>query len=159
MELERQLLDMYADPTLDTKPALLNDRGGAFYSEAAAQLLASPPRRRGRRPGGRRPQWRGASPGLGADDVVEVPARIDRDGAHPLPQRPRCDPEMLELVRAAKAYERLAIRAARSGDPRGLRGWRSRHNPLVGPRIGDVGPLLDALLEANRAHLPRFATA
>ena len=32
---------MYADPTLDTKPALLNDRGGAFYSEAAAQLLAS----------------------------------------------------------------------------------------------------------------------
>jgi hypothetical protein len=29
-------------------------------------------------------------------------------------------------------------------------------NPLVGPRIGDVGPLLDALLEANRAHLPRF---
>ena len=41
MGLERQLLDMYADPTLDTKPALLNDRGGAFYSEAAAQLLAS----------------------------------------------------------------------------------------------------------------------
>ena len=30
-------------------------------------------------------------------------------------------------------------------------------NPLVGPRIGDVGPLLDALLEANRSYLPQFA--
>ena len=32
---------MYRDPTLDEKPALLERRGGAFYSEAAAQLIAS----------------------------------------------------------------------------------------------------------------------
>ena len=41
IDIERQLLAMYADPALDTKPELLNHRGGAFYSEAAAQLLAS----------------------------------------------------------------------------------------------------------------------
>jgi 6-phospho-beta-glucosidase len=33
--IERQLLDMYADPALDRKPDLLGQRGGAFYSEAA----------------------------------------------------------------------------------------------------------------------------
>ncbi|MDP9251103.1 MAG: 6-phospho-beta-glucosidase, partial [Chloroflexota bacterium] len=40
-DIERRLLEMYRDPTLDVKPALLDDRGGAFYSEVAAQLLAS----------------------------------------------------------------------------------------------------------------------
>ena len=154
MGLERQLLDMYADPTLDTKPALLNDRGGAFYSEAAAQLLAS--------------LYDGAGDvqvvdvrngeavaGLAPDDVVEVPARIDREGAHPLAQPPM-NAEMLALVRAAKEYERLAVRAARSGAREDAR-RALEVNPLVGPRIGDVTPLLDALLEANRAHLPQFA--
>ena len=154
MELERRLLEMYADPALDTKPALLNDRGGAFYSEAAAQLLASLHDGAGDvqvvdvRNGG-------AVPELGDDDVVEVPSRIDRDGAHPLPQGPM-DPAMLELVRAVKAFERLAIRAALSGAPADVQAALEAH-PLVGPRIGDVRPLLDALLEANRQHLPRFA--
>lgn len=154
MGLERQLLDMYADPTLDTKPALLNDRGGAFYSEAAAQLLAS--------------LHDGAGDlqvvdvlnddtiaGLRPDEVVEVPSRIDRDGAHPVRQPPMTA-DMLALVRAAKEYERLAIRAARSGVREDAR-LALEANPLVGPRIGDVTPLLDALLEANRAHLPQFA--
>ncbi|HXT90772.1 MAG TPA: 6-phospho-beta-glucosidase, partial [Trebonia sp.] len=39
--IEQELLRMYADPTLDTKPELLGKRGGAFYSEAAVALLAS----------------------------------------------------------------------------------------------------------------------
>ena len=41
MDIENQLLELYKDPTLDTKPSLLENRGGAFYSEAAAQLMAS----------------------------------------------------------------------------------------------------------------------
>ena len=156
MELERRLLEMYADPTLDTKPALLNDRGGAFYSEAAAKLLAS------LHDGAGDVQVvdvrnDGAIPDLGADDVVEVPARIDRDGAHPLPQG-AMDPAMLELVQAVKVFERLAIRAVLSGDADDVRQALEAH-PLVGPRIGDVGPLLAALLEANRPYLPRFAAA
>ena len=154
MALEHRLLEMYADPALDTKPALLNDRGGAFYSEAAAQLLASLHDGAGDvqvvdvRNGD-------AVPGLPPDDVVEVPARIDRSGAQPLRQTPM-DTEMLALVRAAKEYERLAVRAARSGAREDAR-LALEANPLVGPRIGDVTPLLDALLEANRAYLPRFA--
>jgi 6-phospho-beta-glucosidase len=156
IEIERRLLDMYGDPTLDTKPALLADRGGAFYSEAAAQLLASLYDGRGdtqvvdvRNDG--------AIPGLSDADVVEVSATVDAEGAHPLPQRP-LDDGVLDLVRDVKRYERLAIRAALSGDRDDVR-LALEANPLVGPRIGDVGPLLDALLDANRAHLPRFFAA
>ena len=156
MDIERQLLDLYADPALDTKPALLNDRGGAFYSEAAAQLLASLHDGRGdvqvvdvRNDG--------ALPELDPGDVVEVPARIDRDGARPLPQPPM-EAAMLELVRAVKAYERLAIRASQSGERDDVRRALEAH-PLVGPKIGDVEPLLDALLVENAPHLPRFAAA
>ncbi|WP_236573917.1 6-phospho-beta-glucosidase [Streptomyces sp. GS7] len=39
--IERQLLDLYADPSLAEKPALLAQRGGAFYSEAAVNLTSS----------------------------------------------------------------------------------------------------------------------
>ena len=40
-EIERGLLELYRDPSLTEKPALLEQRGGAFYSEAAIQLVAS----------------------------------------------------------------------------------------------------------------------
>jgi 6-phospho-beta-glucosidase len=152
IDIEARLLDMYRDPTLDRKPALLADRGGAYYSEAAAQLLASLHDGRGdvqvvdvRNDGALRE--------LPDDAVVEVPARIDREGAHPMPQRPLPD-EMRELISQVKDYERLAISAARSGD-RAVALEALRANPLVGPRT-DPKPLLAALLDANRRHLPRF---
>src|SRR6188474_295345 len=40
-EIERGLLELYRDPNLNEKPALLEQRGGAFYSEAAAGLVRS----------------------------------------------------------------------------------------------------------------------
>jgi 6-phospho-beta-glucosidase len=84
--------------------------------------------------------------------VVEIPARIDRDGAHPVALEPLA-PEMRGLVQAAKAYEELAVAAAISGDRRtALRAMIA--NPLVGWEVAE--PLLDALLEANRQYLPRF---
>ncbi len=32
MEIEAGLLELYRDPALDTKPKLLEERGGAFYA-------------------------------------------------------------------------------------------------------------------------------
>lgn len=154
IDIERRLLDLYRDPSLAEKPALLADRGGAFYSEAAAELLASLHDGRGDT------QVVDARNGtaiaeLAPNDVVEISATIDRDGAHPLPQ-PALPPEMADLMRTMKAYEHLAIRAARSGSREAMR-LALEANPLVGPRVGDVGPLLDALLAANVKFLPRFA--
>jgi 6-phospho-beta-glucosidase len=152
MEIEAGLLELYRDPTLDTKPKLLEGRGGAFYSDAAAALVAS------LHAGTDDVQVvnvrnDGAIPNLPDDAVVEVAARIDRAGAHPLPVEP-LGPEMLGLVEHAKAYELLAVRAALSGD-RTVALNALMTNPLVGDyRVAQ--PLLDVLLEANREHLPRF---
>ena len=113
-EIERQLLELYRDPALTEKPALLEQRGGAFYSEAAVQLVASLTADTGDvqvvdvRNGG-------TLPGLADDDVVEVPARVRGDGLVPLPQPPLA-PELLGLVQRVAAYERLAASAARSRD-------------------------------------------
>ena len=151
-EIERGLLELYRDPALDTKPELLERRGGAFYSEAAAALIAS------LYAGTGEVQVvdvrnHGALPDLPDDAVVEVPARIDRAGAHPLPLAPLA-PELLGLVQQAKAYERLAVRAAVGGDRvAALKALLA--NPLVADyRV--AAPLLAALLEASRPYLPRF---
>ena len=152
MEIEAGLLELYKDPFLDTKPALLEERGGAFYSDAAAALVSSLHAGTGdvqvvnlRNDG--------AIPGLPDDAVVEIPAAIDRDGAHPLPVAP-LEPDMLALVEHAKGYEILAARAAVTGDRRiALRALMS--NPLVGD-FDVARPLLEALLGANRGYLPRF---
>jgi 6-phospho-beta-glucosidase len=152
IDIESQLLDLYQDQGLAEKPALLATRGGAYYSEAAAQLIAS------LHDGAGDIQVvdvrnDGALPDLPDAAVVEIPARIDRDGAHPLPLGPLSS-DMLGLVEAVKAYEMLTIEAAMTGDRRtALRALLA--NPLVAD-YDIAAPLLDALLEANRAHLPRF---
>lgn len=152
MEIEAGLLEMYRDPNLAEKPALLERRGGAFYSEAAAHLIAS------LHDGAGDVQIvdvrnDGALPDLADDAVVEVPARITKDGAQPLPLGPLV-PEMLGLVQHVKAYERLTVQAAVTGD-RTVALKALMTNPLV-PDYRTAAPLLDALLEANRRHLPRF---
>ena len=128
MQIERGLLDLYRDPSLTDKPPLLEQRGGAFYSEAAIQLVASLTADAGdtqvvdvRNAG--------ALAGLADDDVVELPARIGRGGAVPLPQPP-LPPEMLGLVQHVAAYERLAAAAAASGDVEAAR-LAALANPLV----------------------------
>jgi 6-phospho-beta-glucosidase len=152
MEIEAGLLDLYRDPALDRKPDLLEARGGAYYSEAAAQLVASLHAGTGDVQvvdvvNGR------ALPDLAGDAVVEVPARIDRDGAHPVELAPLA-PEMHGLVEQVKAYERLTIRAATTGD-RATALKALMTNPLV-PDYATAAPLLEALLQANRRFLPRF---
>jgi 6-phospho-beta-glucosidase len=153
IDIETRLLEMYRDPTLDVKPKLLEDRGGAFYSEAAAQLMASLHDGRGdvqvvdtRNDG--------AIPDLPASAVVEVPAQIDRDGPHPLRTEP-LHPDMRALVQHVKGYEELAVQAAITGDRRtALRALLA--NPLVG-RYDIAAPLLEELLTVNARYLPRFA--
>lgn len=156
IDIEGELLDMYRNPNLDEKPKLLERRGGAFYSEAAAQLIASLHDGRGDvqvvdvRNGNGSAR---ALPDLPDSAVVEVPARITRDGAEVIPQAP-LEPGMRGLVQAVKAYEELAIVAARSG-ARDAALAALMANPLVA-RYSIARPLLDALLDANRARLPRF---
>ena len=142
-EIERELLRMYRDPSLTEKPALLERRGGAYYSEAAVGLVRSLETGDGAvhevdmRNGG-------TIAGLAADDVVEVPARVGRDGPEPLPQEPLA-PELLGLVQHVAAYERLTARAAVTRDEATARKALLAH-PLVGQH-----EIATALLEALTA--------
>jgi 6-phospho-beta-glucosidase len=151
-DIERELLELYRDPALTTKPKLLEQRGGAYYSEAATQLVASLTRGDGdvqvvdvRN--------NGTLEGLKDDDVVELPARIESDGPVPLPQPPLA-PELLGLVQHVAAYERLAAEAAISGD-RPLVHKALLTHPLIG-QVPQADELVDALLSAGAEHLPRF---
>jgi 6-phospho-beta-glucosidase len=114
MAIERELLELYRDPSLTEKPALLDKRGGAYYSEAAAALVTSLHTGDGARHYVN-VRNNGTIAGLPDDAVVEVPALVDRDGAHPVPVPPLA-PELLGLVQAVTQYEILTIEAARTGD-------------------------------------------
>jgi 6-phospho-beta-glucosidase len=151
-EIERELLALYRDPALCEKPALLERRGGAFYSEAATGLVASlvadtddvhvvDVRNEG------------TLAGLADDDVVELPARVGRGGPVALEQPPLA-PELLGLVQHVAAYERLAVEAALSGDRVVARKALLAH-PLIGQHA-IAWELVERLLDAGAEHLPAF---
>ena len=152
LDLERELLTLYQDPALDELPELLTRRGGAYYSEAAAALVTS----LFTGDGGHHyvnVRNHGTIAGLADDDVVEVAATVDADGAHPLPVPP-LPPEQLGLVQAVTGYEVLAGEAARTGS-RGTALRALIANPLV--RQWDAArDVLDALIDAHAPYLPRF---
>ena len=148
-EMERALLDLYADPALDTKPALLAERGGAYYSEAAIDLVASLVGDRGDvqvvnvRNGS-------TMPFLAPEAVIEVPAVVTAKGATPVELDP-VDPLYAGLVAHVSAYEELALDAARHGGRDRVFTALLAH-PLVG-QIELAEGLTDRLLAANREHL------
>jgi 6-phospho-beta-glucosidase len=147
MEIERALLEMYRDPELTEKPALLEQRGGAFYSEAAVGLVRSLATGDGRV---HEVDIRneGTLAGLADDDAVEVPARVGRDSIEPLSQAPLA-PELLGLVQHVAAYERLAAQAAAAQDLDLARKALLAH-PLIGQHAL-VEELLEPLLEPREA--------
>ncbi|MEU2558695.1 6-phospho-beta-glucosidase [Streptomyces longispororuber] len=148
--MEKRLLEMYGDPSLDEKPELLAKRGGAFYSEAAVDLAAA------LLGGGGSPYQvvntynNGTLPFLPDDAVIEVQAAVGRDGAAPL-SVPALDPLFAGLIASVTAYEDLALAAA-------LHGGRERvfrallAHPLIG-QYAYADQLTDKLLAHNREHL------
>jgi 6-phospho-beta-glucosidase len=148
-EIEAELLAMYADPTLDTKPALLSERGGAFYSEAAVGLLASL-HGDDSRVHAVNVRNAGTLPQLPDDAVIEVSCRVGADGAVALPTSP-LPPDIGGLIAHVSGYEQLAVEAARlGGRDRVYRALLA--NPLIG-QAALAQQLTDQLLAANAEHL------
>jgi 6-phospho-beta-glucosidase len=150
-EIEQRLLEMYADPTLDEKPELLTQRGGAFYSEAAVQLAAA---LLGSQDGASTQVVNlrndGTLPFLPDDAVIEVPAAVDGTGVRARPVAP-LEPLYAGLVAAVTAYEDLALDAAlRGGYDRVFKALLA--HPLVG-QVDLAHGLADRLVAHNRDHL------
>jgi 6-phospho-beta-glucosidase len=110
MDLERELFAIYRDPGQDTRPALLDKRGGAWYSRVAVNVMAALLHHEpcievvNTRNGG-------AIAGLPEDASVEVNSVIRKNCITPL-DVPPLPQHALALVQTVKAYERLTIRAA-----------------------------------------------
>jgi 6-phospho-beta-glucosidase len=150
-EIEGELLHLYADESLDEKPELLKQRGGAGYSEAAVELIASLLGKAGRGRHVINLRNDGALPFLEDAAVVEVPAWVEPDGVRPA-DLPQLGPLERGLVAHVTAYEELALDAA-------LRGGRDRvfrallAHPLIG-QSAVAETLADKLIDANRRFLP-----
>lgn len=150
--IEERLFRMYADPDLKEKPAELAFRGGAYYSEAAIQLLDAIYNDR-REIHAVNIQNQGMLPFLDDDASIEINCVIGKDGAVPI--KPRCIPKGISgLIRTVKEYETLTIEAA-------VEGSRSKAllamgiHPLI-PTTSVVPKLLDTMLAANKPYLPNF---
>lgn len=148
--IERRLLDLYADPSVVTKPAELEQRGGAYYSEAAVELLGSVLGTDAAATRVVNVANQGTLPFLPDDHVIEVRASVSPSGAVPLPVR-TVEPLYAGLIGHVAAYERLALEAA-------LHGGRDRvfaallAHPLVG-QVDRADRLADLLLAHNREFL------
>ncbi|WP_232664668.1 family 4 glycosyl hydrolase [Pseudonocardia sp. TRM90224] len=148
-DIETELLKLYADPALDTKPELLTQRGGAFYAEAAVGLIASLSGAPGLHSANVRNN--GTLPFLSAETVIETTCSVDVDGAVPRATAP-LTPEQRGLVAHVSAYEELALEAA-------IHGGRERvyrallAHPLIGQHK-QADRLTDLLIAANVDHLP-----
>lgn len=148
--IEQELLQLYADEAVDEKPELLARRGGAYYSEAAVELLASLLGTSTNHRHVVNVRNRGTIPFLPDEAVVEVPARVDTGSVVPL-EMPELDAVARGLVAHVSAYEDLALDAA-------LHGGRERvfrallAHPLIGQRR-QAEQLTDLLIDANRDYL------
>ena len=152
MALEESLLERYADPDLTGKPAELAERGGAYYSEAAAALMADIATDSGAIHVVNTPNH-GAIPGLPGDDVVEVSAVVNASRIEPI-HVPELRADVDALVRTVKDFELLTVQAAVDGDhDAAIRALIT--NPL-GPSITRAPHVWNRLLELNAGLLGRL---
>jgi 6-phospho-beta-glucosidase len=152
MAIEKDLLRDYADPKLTEPPEDLMKRGGAYYSTLATQLINSHHNNLGQvhvvnvRNNGAVKEWP-------ADWVLELPAKVDNHGVHPIPATP-LPPACFGLISQVKMYELLTVEAAVHGD-RNAMYQALLANPL-GPSADKVQDVLEDILETNKQWLPQF---
>lgn len=151
--VETALFKLYQDENLNEKPAELEKRGGAYYSEAAVSLISAIYNDK---------QEihtvdtanNGAIPCLPDNSVVEINCVVGKNGATPVPAGD-VPYEILGLIQQVKAYEILAVEAGVRGDAAKALLALVNH-PLV-PSAAVAKKLLADLLTINREYLPQFA--
>ncbi|MCL1795758.1 MAG: 6-phospho-beta-glucosidase [Clostridia bacterium] len=153
MDIEEELLTLYGNEELYEKPALLDKRGGHLYSEAAVSLADALYNDSGTIHTVN-VQNGGSLPYLARDDVAELQCRVGRNGIKPVPITCTGTPHMIGLIQAVKAYEKLAVQAAISGDRSAAFAALMVH-PLVGD-FSKARACFEELLLAHKEYLPKF---
>lgn len=150
--LEDELFELYKDPNLDIKPPQLEQRGGAYYSDSACNLISSIYNDK------RDVQVvntvnKGAISDIDYNSAVEVSCLITKNG--PIPLRIGHMPiGTVGLINQIKSFEKLVVESAMSGD----------YNKLI--QALTINPLntsdtkakiiIDELLVAHKKYLPNF---
>lgn len=152
-QVEKELFELYKDPNLNIKPPQLEKRGGAYYSEAAINLIRSIYNNK------KDIQTVNVKnnrmiPSLPEDVSIEVNCVIDSDGAHPVQLRTAIPPQVRGLLQVVKAFEELTVEAAVHGDYDAALQALTIH-PLVGSADKAKNILHDILIE-NKEYLPQF---
>jgi len=151
-KVEQELFQIYQNEQLDVKPKQLEDRGGAFYSEAACRLIESIyTDKRDIQPVDVRNN--GAIAGIEDDSAIEASCVITRDGPVPLTVG-KMPVAVNGLIQQIKTFERLAVEAAVEGSyEKALLALCT--NPLTDDeKLAKV--VVDELFEAHKEYLPRF---
>lgn len=151
-KVEEELFHLYEDENLKEKPKALEDRGGAFYSDAACSLISSIYNDRGDI------QYvntknRGAIKDLDDDAVVEIAAKITKEGPMPIPVGP-LHPAIKGTIYTIKAFEEMTCQVAVTGEE-DLAVAALTLNPLV-PSAAVAKVVFQELLSAHAAYLPIF---
>ncbi|MEY8693147.1 6-phospho-beta-glucosidase [Bacillus safensis] len=150
--LENDLFELYKDPDLDIKPPQLEKRGGAYYSDAACNLIASiyndkhdiqPVNTINN----------GAISDIPNDSAVELNCVITKDGPKPIAVG-EMPVAVKGLISQIKSFERVAAEAAVTGDYNTAL-VAMTINPLV-PSDAIAKSILDEMLEAHKEYLPQF---
>lgn len=150
--LEDELFEIYKRPELAEKPKQLEQRGGAYYSEAAVNLMKAIHTDSGEI------QTLNVMNGdtlefLPADASIEVNCVVTKSGAVPVPIK-RVPAAAVGLIQAVKTYESLAIEAAVTGSREKALLALSSH-PLI-DSVSEAEWMLNEMLERNRMYLPQF---
>jgi len=152
MAIEAELLAQYAEPERTEPPEGLMQRGGAYYSTVATQLLNAHYNDLHEQHVVNVPH-RGAVAGWPDEWVLELPAIVSRDGIRPLPARP-LPPVAFGLLQQVKMYELLTVAAAVHGDRNAA--YQALLTHPLGPAAAQAEAVLDDMLNTHRAYLPQF---
>ena len=150
--IENQLFELYKDPKLDHKPKLLEERGGAYYSDAACSLINSLYNDKGDIQVVNTVNH-GAIKNFEEDEIVEVSCKITKDG--PIPVDVGTLPKAVNgLVQQIKSFETVGSAAAVTGSRKKAL-LALMINPLVmSQKTAEI--VLDELLAAHKEYLPKF---
>ena len=152
IEIENQLLEIYSNSELHTKPELLSKRGGARYSEVAINLVDSIYNDK------QDIQVvntlnKGALDFMDDNDVVEISCVIGKDGPKPIKANVK-NQHIIEYMKMMKAYEKHSVNAALTGDED-----EAMRALLINPLVFDYHkayPCFQELKEVHKQYLPQF---
>ncbi|WP_284942292.1 6-phospho-beta-glucosidase [Enterobacter sp. MEB024] len=153
-KVEKQLFDLYKDPNLNVKPKELELRGGAYYSDAACEVINAIYNDKQAEHYLNVPHH-GHIDNIPADWAVEMTCILGRDGARPHPRITYFDDKVMGLIHTIKGFEVAASNAALSGELNDVL-LALNLSPLV-HSDRDAEQLASEMILAHEKWLPNFA--